>query len=181
MPLTRRLFEVNPLLNVGVAFTVNVLKELVPSVVLLLVVNKPLIVALAPTNKAPLTVTCEAVKPDTATTEPDNVEIPFTVRLDDVNPLLNVGVAFTVNVLFALVPSTVLLLAESNPLIVALVPRMDPLTVSCEVVKPLLNTGLAFTVNVLLDEVPSTVLLVTESNPLIVSFNPTSTDPLTVI
>ncbi|NBV92398.1 MAG: hypothetical protein EBR91_09545 [Flavobacteriia bacterium] len=163
------------------AFTVNVLADVEPSVALLVTESKPLIVALVPTSTEPLTVTCCAVTP-AATNEPDNVVPPLTRILFVFIPLLNVGVAFTVNVLAAVVPSTVLLLAVNIPLIVAPDPTSTvPLTVTCEVVKPLLNIGLAFTVNVLLDEVPSTVLLVTESNPLIVSFNPTSTEPLTVI
>ncbi|NBV92643.1 MAG: hypothetical protein EBR91_10805 [Flavobacteriia bacterium] len=73
-----------------------------------------------------------------------------------------------------------LLVVESKPLIVALVPRMDPLTVICDVVIPLLNTGVAFTVNVLDEFVPSTVLLLAESNPLIVELEPTCKLPLTV-
>ena len=179
-PLTKRLDDVNPLLNVGEAFTVNVFAELEPSVVLLNTFNAPLIDVPDPIVTGPLTVSCDVVKPDEATTVPDKVDDPVITRLFDVNPLLNVGVALTVNVLFELEPSIVLLDTESNPLIDALVPIIDPLTVSCEVVNPLLNTGVAFTVNVLLDEVPSTALLTAVNSPLIVSFDPISTDPLTV-
>ncbi|NBV92805.1 MAG: hypothetical protein EBR91_11665, partial [Flavobacteriia bacterium] len=142
--------------------------------------NAPLIDVPDPIVTGPLTVSCDVVKPDEATTVPDKVDDPVITRLFDVNPLLNVGVALTVNVLFELEPSIVLLDTESNPLIDALVPIIDPLTVSCEVVNPLLNTGVAFTVNVLLDEVPSTALLTAVNSPLIVSFDPISTDPLTV-
>ncbi|NBV92642.1 MAG: hypothetical protein EBR91_10800 [Flavobacteriia bacterium] len=46
---------------------------------------------------------------------PFTVKLPVTVIDDAVNPLLNVGVAFTVNVLAELEPSTVLLVAVSNP------------------------------------------------------------------
>ncbi|NBV92644.1 MAG: hypothetical protein EBR91_10810 [Flavobacteriia bacterium] len=158
VPLTVTDDAVKPLLNTGEAFTVNVLAELVPSIVLLRAVNKPLIVPLVPTNKDPLRVICDTVK-----------------------PLLNVGVAFTVNVLSEVVPSTVLLNAFNAPLIVAPAPEtIVPLTVTDDAVKPLLNTGEAFTVNVLAELVPSTELLTAVNTPLIVSFNPTNTDPLTV-
>ncbi|NBV92399.1 MAG: hypothetical protein EBR91_09550 [Flavobacteriia bacterium] len=180
-PLTVSCEVVNPLLNTGVAFTVNVLLELVPSVVLLVAESKPLIVAVEPTSTVPLTVICEADNPVITDTDPDNVVEPFTASCDDVNPLLNVGVAFTVNVLLAFVPSVVLLNAFNAPLTVVPEPtKTDPLTVNCDEIIPLLNTGVAFTVNILLDEEPIVVLLNAANEPLIVDPDPTNKAPLTV-
>ncbi|NBV92401.1 MAG: hypothetical protein EBR91_09560 [Flavobacteriia bacterium] len=170
-----------PLLNIGVAFIVNVLFALVPIVALLSAFNAPLIVAPVPTTKDPLTVTCEANTPEGAFTKPDNVVGPLTTRVFEFNPLVNVGVAFTVNVLFELVPIVELLVTESNPLIVALVPTSkEPLTVTCVDVIPLLNTGVAFTVNTLLELEPIVALLAANNDPLIVAPVPTSKEPLTV-